>query len=111
MGLLTLFADLRLARLVDELTQQLTRQAYGLLREVCETPVLTMTQAEARGYVWAKARPIILAELAATAIGHPALDPTTLARLSERTRERLVRTVVSDLMRDRAHYVNRRRAA
>jgi hypothetical protein len=111
MGLLTFLADLRLARLVDELTQQLARQAYGLLHEVCETQVLSMTHAEARGYVWAKARPIVLAEVTAAGIGHPALDPRNLALLSERSRERVVRAVLSDLMRDRARYVSRRRAA
>jgi hypothetical protein len=111
MRMLTLLADLRLARLVDELTQQLTRQAYSLVREVCEARVLGMTHAEARGYVWAKTRPIVLAAVSAASVGHPALDPANLALLSERTRERVVRAVLSDLMRDRVRHVNRRRAA
>jgi hypothetical protein len=109
--MLTFLADLRLARLLEELTQQLTRHSYALVREVCEKRVAGMTHAEARGYVWAKARPIVLAEVAAAGLGHPVLDATNLAALSERTRERVVRTVVSDLMRDRVRHVKRRRAA
>ena len=111
MGLLSFLADLRLARLADELTQRLARQTYGLLREACQTHIQNMTHAEARGYVWAKARPIVMAEAVAAAIEHPALDQTRLASLGERARQRVVRAVLSDLMRDRVRHVNRRRAA
>ena len=111
MKLLTFLADLRVGRLVDELTQKLARQVYGSLRDVCETRVSSMTHAEARGYVWAKAQPIVLAQVSATSTTHPSLDATYLALLSDRTRERVVRAVVNDLMRDRVRHVNRRRAA
>ena len=111
MGLLTYFADLRAARLIDELTKQLARKTYGLLRETSETRVPTMTHAEARGYLWAKARRIVSAEVAVTAVAQPSLSPWALAVLTERTHDRLVRTMLADLMRDPVRHVQRRRAA
>jgi hypothetical protein len=111
MGLISFLADLRATHQVDELTQQLARQTYGVLRDLCEARMPGMTHAEARGYVWAKARPIISTQVAAVAIAQPALGPGALAMLSERTHDRVVRTVVSDLMRERAQQMHRRRAA
>ena len=70
-----------------------------------------MTHAKARGYVWAKAQSIVLAEVSVVSLSHPSLDATNLTLLSDRTRERVVRAVVNDLMRDRVRHVNRRRAA
>ena len=111
MGILSFLADLRAIRLVDDLTQQLARQAYGLLREGCELRVPRMSHAEARGYLWAKARPIVVAEVARLAPTHSDLSPAVLALLTDRTRQRVVRSVLSDLTRDRVNHVNRRRAA
>ncbi len=111
MGLINFLADLRALRLVDELNQQLARRAYGLLREVCEMRVPGMSHAEARGYVWAKARPIVSVEVASAAKMHPALGPAALIALHERTHDRVVRAVVSDLLRERTRQVGRRRAA
>src|SRR5689334_22689123 len=74
MPLLTFLADLRAARIVDEFTQNVARQTYGTLRHMCERRVLTMTHAEARGYVWAKARPVVTTEVAAVAVAHPTLN-------------------------------------
>ncbi|HVU86924.1 MAG TPA: hypothetical protein VHD36_06365 [Pirellulales bacterium] len=111
MPLLTFLADLRAARIVDEFTQNLARQTYGTLRHMCERRVLTMTHAEARGYVWAKARPVVTTEVAAVAVAHPTLNARTLQMLSEQTHDRLVRSVVSDLMRERVEQARSRRAA
>ncbi len=111
MPLLTFLADLRTARIVDEYTQNVARQSYGTLRQMCERRVLTMTHAEARGYVWAKARPVVAAEVSAVAVAHPTMSAHTLQMLSERTHDRLVRSVVSDLMRERVEQTRSRRAA
>jgi hypothetical protein len=111
MPLLTFLADLRAARIVDEITQNVARQTYGTLRQICERRVLTMTHAEARGYVWAKARPVVATEVAAVAVVQPTISPRTLHMLSERTHDRLVQSVVSDLMRERAEQKRSRRAA
>ncbi|HEY4310475.1 MAG TPA: hypothetical protein VGN12_13565 [Pirellulales bacterium] len=111
MALLTFLADLRAARIIDDVTQRLARQAYGTLREVCELRVPTMTDAEARGYVWAKARPIVAQRVAAVAEARPTLATSTLHMLSNRTHDRVVESVVSDLMRERAEQARNRRAA
>ena len=111
MGLFTFLSELRAARLVDELSQHLARQVYSLLRELCEARVPAMTHAEARGYLWAKARPIVAAEVAAAAGRRPALSRVAVATLQERTHDRVVRSVLADLMRDRVRHVSRRIAA
>jgi hypothetical protein len=111
MALFTFLADLKAARIVDEFTQRVARQTYAGLREMCERSVPTMTHAEARGYVWAKARPVVAAQVATVAVAHPALSQNALQMLNDRTHDRLVRSVVSDLMRERAEHAQRRRAA
>jgi hypothetical protein len=111
MGLFSFVADLRATQLIDELAQQLSRQTYGLLHDICQPRVALMTHAEARGYVWAKARPIVLAQVTVAAQAHPDLGRLALSTLSERAHDRVVRSVLSDLMRERAQLANRRRAA
>ena len=111
MPLLTFLADLRAARIVEEITQNVARQTYGTLRQMCERRVSSMSHAEARGYVWAKARPVVTTEVAAVAIARPTLSTHVLHMLSERTHDRLVQSVVSDLMRERVEQKRLRRAA
>ncbi len=111
MALFTFLADLKAARIVDEFTQRVARQTYAGLRDMCERRVPTMTHAEAHGYVWAKARPVVAAQVAVVAAAHPALGQNALQMLHDRTHDRVVRSVVSDLMRERAENARRRRAA
>ncbi|MBI2825651.1 MAG: hypothetical protein HYX69_13285 [Planctomycetia bacterium] len=111
MSILTLLSPWRAGRLKDELAQQVARRAYVALREVCEDRVPAMTHAEARGYLWAKARPLVAAEVTHIAQFEPALPIAFQAQLAQRSRERLVRLVMTDLMRDRVRSTSRRRAA
>jgi len=111
MGLLRFLADVRATQIVDELCQQATRRVYGSLREACESRIAQMTHAETRGYVWAKARPIVTTEVTAIAIAHPTLGQQIIDMLCERTHDRVVRNVVSDLMRERTQRTHRRHAA
>ncbi len=111
MGLLRFLADVRATQIVDELCQQAVRQVYGSLRESCESRVRQMSHAETRGYVWAKARPLVSREVSAIAVAHPTLGQQIVDMLCERTHDRVVRNVVSDLMRENAQRTHRRRAA
>jgi len=111
MGLLTFIAELRATQLVDDMAKQVTRQVASLVRNACARRVATMSHAEARGYLWAKARPMISAEVRAIAVAQPALRPLTLAALSERAHDRIVHTVLAELMQERTRYVGQRRAA
>ena len=70
-----------------------------------------MTQAEARGYLWAKARPLVVAEVAAVAQNRRGLAPWAQSLLIERARHRVVRNLLADMVRDRSWIALRRRAA
>ncbi len=111
MGLLTFIADLRAAGLTDDLSKQVTRSVSGRLRQACAGRITQFTQAEARGYLWAKARPMITREVAIIARVQPMLTPTTLSIVSEHSHDSVVATVLGEVLQSRTQPAIHRRAA
>jgi len=111
MGLLNFLADLRAARLVDEISKQVARRVTERLHQACAARVGNMTHAEAHGYLWAKVRPLLTTEVAAVATTQPSLGTGAIAVLHERTRDRVVRTVLAEVMHNRIRHEGLRRAA
>ncbi len=110
MSLLALLDQLRGTQRLDDAVAQIARRAYAPLREGCELLVPQMTRAEARGYIWAKARPIIALDPAAIA-GQAKLPATVQAMLTEQARDQATQEVLGDLMRQRLDRAARKRAA
>jgi len=111
MGLFEFWAEIRATRELEELARRIARRMYTPLRQAAFERVVSMTQAEARGYLWAMARPMAVAEVAAVADGRRGLAPWAQSLLIERARQRVVRNLLADVIRDRSWITLRRRAA
>ena len=111
MRLFTLLARATTARLVDDLSQQISRRLYIPMREACVAAVSRMTRAEARGYVWAKAQPAVTLEVARVIAWHKGPTGGVDALIAEQARERLVHQVLADLLSERTARPGMRRAA
>ncbi len=111
MGFFDFWAELRATRELDELARRIARRTYTPLRQAAFDRVIAMPQAEARGYLWAVARPLVVAEVAEVAQSRRGLAPWAQSLLIDGARQRLVRNVLSDVVRDRAWMIERRRAA
>src|SRR5271155_2328157 len=89
-------------------SQRLTHRARGRvpnltepLRQSLSPSVWSMSRAEARGYIRAKATPIILAELQRLTLGQPRLFEARRPDLTADLSERLVHVVLEDVFRVR----------
>jgi len=111
MRLFTLLARATTTRLVDDLSQQISRRLFGSLREACASAVARMTRAEARGYLWAKAQPVVTLEVARVMAWHKGPTGGVESLIAQQARERLVQHVLADLLQERTAGRGARRAA
>lgn len=102
MGLRDLIVALCNGPSITELSRQLAQRSYGLVRESIGPHVLGFSRAEARGYVRAKAGPVIRAEAKIVALRHRGLSPAALATIVAQASDRVVQSVLADLNRERA---------
>jgi hypothetical protein len=111
MGLFDYFAEIRATRELDELARRIARRIYTPLRQAAFERIVSMPQAEARGYLWAVARPLAVAEVAAATQNRRRLSQSSQSLLIDRARQRVVRNLLADTVRDRSWIALRRRAA
>lgn len=111
MRLFTLLTRATTTRLVDDLSQQISRRLYGPLRDACAAAVERMTRAEARGYLWAKSQPVVTLEVARVMAWHKGPSGGVESLIAQQARERLVQQVLADLLRERTAGRGARRAA
>lgn len=86
---------------VSELARQIAQRSYALVRESVDARTSAMTRAEARGYVWAKAMPVIRGEIETLRQRHPRLTTDACGRVIELASQRVVQSVLTDVGRDR----------
>ncbi len=108
------FSDI-LARLwgapsVQELARQLAQRTYAPIRDCVEGRTWGMSRAEARGYVLAKAGPIIRCELAGLADRTPSLNDRVQRMVFQHASHRVVQSVLADINREKTR-LNARKAA
>ena len=84
---------------VQDLARQIAQRSYAAVRESVEGRTWSMSRAEARGYVAAKAAPVIRSELAILAIRVPRLSDRTQSLVYDHASQRLVQSVLSDISR------------
>ena len=111
MRLFTLLARATTTRLVEDLSQQISRRLYAPLREACAVAVGRMSRAEARGYLWAKAQPVVTLEVARVMAWHKGPTGGVEALVAQQARERLVQQVLADLLAEKGQRTAGRRAA
>ena len=93
---------------IADLSRQVAQRSYALVRESVETRAIGFARAEARGYIRAKAGPIIRAETKILAGRHQGLSQAAIATVVAQAGERVVQTVLADLGRQRARETLRR---
>lgn len=93
---------------IADLSRQVAQHSYALVRESVEMRAVSFARAEARGYIRAKAGPIIRAEAQALADRHPRLSPAAIGTIVSQAGERVVQTVLADIGRQRARETLRR---
>lgn len=84
---------------VQDLARQIVQRSYAAVRESVEGRTWSMSRAEARGYVMAKAAPVIRTELAILAIRVPHLSDRNQTLVYDHASQRLVQSVLADLTR------------
>ena len=102
MGLRELIVALCNGPSVGELARQLAQRTYAAVRESIGSHVLTFSRAEARGYVRAKANPVIRAEATLLANRYAGLSQARLATVVVQASDRVVQSVLADLNRERS---------
>jgi hypothetical protein len=95
---------------VQELARQIAQRSYAAVRESVEGRTWSMSRAEARGYVTAKAAPFIRSELAVLAIRTPRLNGRLQTTVYVNASDRLVQSVLADVGRQRSRETLRRAA-
>ncbi|HEY2837938.1 MAG TPA: hypothetical protein VGJ26_02230 [Pirellulales bacterium] len=111
MRLFTLLARATTTRLVDDLSQQISRRLYVPLREACAEAVARMTRSEARGYLWAKAQPAVTLEVTRVMAWHKGPTGGVESLVAQQVRERLVQQVLADLLKEKSARRGGRRVA
>ena len=84
---------------VQDLARQIAQRSYAAVRESVEGRTWSMSRAEARGYVMAKAAPVVRTELAILAIRTPRLSDRAQSLVYDHASQRLVQSVLADLSR------------
>ncbi|HUY88445.1 MAG TPA: hypothetical protein VMV10_06905 [Pirellulales bacterium] len=95
---------------VQDLARQIAQRSYAAVRESVEGRTWSMSRGEARGYVTAKAAPIVRSELAILAIRVPRLSEGTQSLVYAHASERLVQSVLADLGRQKSRQTLRQAA-
>lgn len=96
---------------LSETSRQIARRCYASLHQVVEHRAMSMTRAEARGYIAAKARPIVRQEVESVIRTVHGIGAWARPVLVLQASEQLVHAVSSELVRERARKVRPRRAA
>lgn len=102
MGLRELIVALCNGPSIHELSRQLAQRSYAPVRESIGPHVLGFSRAEARGYVRAKAGPVIRTEAKIVGSRHRDLSQAALATVIAQASDRVVQSVLADLNRERA---------
>lgn len=102
MGLRELIVALCNGPSVGELSRQLAQRTYAAVRESVGSHVLAFSRAEARGYVRAKANPVIRSEVMLLANRYAGLSQARLAAVVSQASDRVVQSVLVDLNRERS---------
>ena len=105
-----LVARIRSVPSVQELARQLAQRTYAPVRDSVEGRTGDMSRAEARGYVLAKAGPILRSELAALAGRTPNLTATLQQTVFQHASGRVVQSVLADIHREQVRRELRRAA-
>ncbi|MGH8165072.1 MAG: hypothetical protein ACREP1_12145 [Rhodanobacteraceae bacterium] len=110
MGLRDIFVALCNGPSIAELSRQLAQRSYAAVREGVGPRTMAYSPAEARGYVRAKAGPVIRSEARIVAKRHPGLSRANLATIEAQAGDRVVQTVLADLNRERTRQALHRAA-
>lgn len=110
MSLLQVFSAWRGAPRLDELSREIARRLYATIRVGVEDRLRSLSPAEARGYVRAKAFVPVAREVARTLEREPKLGSRASSALAAITLDRLVAGILVDVLRPSAQR-NVRRAA
>jgi len=94
-----------------ELARQIAQRSYAAVRESVEERTWSMSRAEARGYVTAKAAPVIRSELAILALRTPRLHGGLRTAVYAYASDRLVQSILADVGRQKSRQPLRRAAA
>lgn len=108
MSLLNLLSSVWTLPTVADLARQVAQRSYAAVRESVEERAVAFARAEARGYIRAKAGPVIRSEATVLAARHPELSPSALATVISQASERVVQTILADIGRQRARQTLRR---
>jgi hypothetical protein len=95
----------------QELARQIAQRSYAAVRESVEGRTWSMSRAEARGYVAAKAAPVIRSELASLALRTPRLHGRLQMAVYAHASDRLVQSILADVGRQKSRQPLRRAAA
>lgn len=93
-----LLAGLRVRGDLESLADQVASRSRTAAWNASHARALGMRLSEARGYMRAKSGPVLRAELAAVAAGRPELSAALQREVFELAGERLVKTLISDLL-------------
>jgi hypothetical protein len=111
MRLLDQLEQLRRANRLAQLCRQIVGRSYAPVRESAEPGAARMSLAEARGYVRAKATPVLRAEIKSVLQSEPSLGAWAQEVLMEHASRHIVETVLKDVRRIATPPVVRRMAA
>jgi hypothetical protein len=106
-----LLARIRDARWLGQNLRPLTLELAEQVRDSLSFRVLSMPRAEARGYIRAKATPIVRQALGSVMASRPAVTPELLARVTVELTDRVARQVLDDVIRGKVLIHGVRRAA
>lgn len=108
MSLLGMFSSVWSVPTIADLSRQVAQRSYAVVRDSVEVRALSFARAEARGYIRAKAGPVIRQETRSLAERYPKLSPLALTTIVTQASERVVQTVLADIGRQRARETLRR---
>ncbi|HUY33101.1 MAG TPA: hypothetical protein VMV69_09990 [Pirellulales bacterium] len=94
-----------------ELARQVAQRSYALVRDLVEGRTWAMSRAEARGYVRAKAGPVIRAEIAALIQRSGRLGEHGQSSVFALASDRVIQSVLADIGREQARQRDAKRAA
>jgi hypothetical protein len=106
-----LLARIRDARWLGQNLRPLTLDLAEQVRSSLSFRVLAMPRAEARGYIRAKATPIVRRALGSVTAAHPALTSELVTRVAGELTDRVARQVLDDVIRGKVLIHGVRRAA
>ncbi len=108
MSLLGRFSSLWSIPSIADLSRQVAQRSYAVVRESVEARALSFARAEARGYIRAKAGPVIRAEINTLSERYPTLSAELRANIVAQASDRVVQTILADIGRQRARETLRR---